>query len=670
MNKEDAQKRIPVLNALIARHDRLYYRDAAPEISDREYDALYDELKELEKEFPDLISEDSATGRVGSDLDNSLPEIEHSIPVLSLDKAYSAEDIEAWLQRMEKICGDRPPVSAEEKIDGSSIVLYYISGKLHRAVTRGNGRVGNDVTANVRTIRSVPLILTENTDIVVRGEIFISREDFEQYNRKAGGVYANPRNLAAGTLRSVRSASAARVPLDVFIYEGFQENGPQSHKEMLQYLNHLGFKTNPGTVFFDDNCTDRTVPSLKHSELAGYLRDYSIKRGDLPYEIDGLVFKADSTAVREQLGYTAHHPRWAIAFKFESPQAETVLNSITLQIGRNGRATPVAELEPVPLAGSVISRATLHNMDYIRQLEIAPGDRVAISKRGDVIPAVEQVVEKGAGRAWTMPLSCPECATELVRDGAHHFCPNRDCPARQRGRLIHFCGKQGLDIDGLGEKTVRFLHERFHLTSPEEFFSFDYSVLVSEDGFGEKKVALIREGLNRAGSRPLAALLAAAGIEGLGRRSAEALISGGFRSLEKILDTAAAGDWESFASVEGFAELLARQMVEEFSLPDNVRMFRKLAVHGLKVVAEKQQKTDTGLFINQVWCVTGSFDNFKPRDKAKNLIREQGGRIAESVSGKTTHLLAGEKAGSKLKKAMELGVEVVREEQFLKMLED
>lgn len=674
MDRDQAQRRIRELNDELARHDRLYYAEAAPVISDREYDALYDELVSLEAAFPELQDADSATRRVGSDLTAELPEVAHTIPVLSLDKAYSPEEVLSWVTKTAAAADSPPALVIEEKIDGSSIVLYYEKGKLVRAVTRGNGRVGNDVTDNVRTIRAVPLSLPEPVELVVRGEIFITADRFAAYNKKMDGIYANPRNLAAGTLRSVKSRAVAAVPLDIFVYEGFFAQPVDSHIRTLARLRSLGFRTNPATGFFTDAAELRaeaaaldqrwTTGTLE--EISGYLAAAALRRRELAYGIDGLVIKIDRTAAREALGYTAHHPRWAIAYKFESPQARTRLRSVTLQIGRNGRATPVAELEPVPLAGSTISRATLHNQDYIDQLELAPGDLVAISKRGDVIPAVEQVLEKGEGLVWKMPERCPECDTPLEKNGAHHFCPNRNCPARQLGLLAHFAGKSGLDIDGLGEQTLRTLMDKFGVTTPAGLLGFDWTRLVGVEGFGEKKVAQIVHGLALARTRPLDQVLGALGVEGLGRRSAEALIAGGFDTPERILETAAAGRWEEFAAAEGFGEVLGRQLVTEFTAPALRELITLLRAQGFTLQAVAAPAT--GVFAGQTWCVTGSFAAFKPRDRAKAEIKKRGGRVVDAVSGGTTHLLAGEKAGSKLARAEELGVRVVSEKEFLALL--
>jgi DNA ligase (NAD+) len=385
---DQPEARMRWLEAEIRRHDKLYYINSKPEITDSQYDAFFDELVALEAAHPGLAAPDSPTARVGSDLVHELPEVAHTIPVLSLDKCYSTSELTAWLDKTALAAGGALSFVLEEKLDGASIVLTYESGRLVRAVTRGNGAVGNDVTPNARTIRSIPLVLTEPLSLTVRGEVFMRRAAFEEYNKFSGGTYSNPRNLAAGTLRTIRSRIVAGVPLEFFAYEGFFANETEdSHARILVRLLALGFPVNPRTGFFSSDTlrlaamakahTDWTVGGL--NELPNFVAASRQTRDSLEYEIDGLVLKVDELAVRTALGYTAHHPRWAIAMKFEAPEAVTRLTSITVQVGRNGRITPVAELEPVPLAGSIIARATLHNEDYINQLELAPGVLVAIS---------------------------------------------------------------------------------------------------------------------------------------------------------------------------------------------------------------------------------------------------------------------------------------------------
>lgn len=683
--KRDAAARIDYLSRELLRHQYLYYVKARPEISDEAFDALFDELVTLEEAYPDLSWNDSPTKRVGSDLEHDLPEAEHTIPVLSLDKGYSIGELQNWLNRSVKTLERPVSVVLEEKYDGASIVLYYKGGFLERAVTRGNGRVGNDITENVKTIKSVPLQLQEPVDVTVRGEIVLPKLEFADYNSSMGDIYANPRNLAAGVLRSVKSSTVARVPLDIFIYEGFFPEPPQTHTEVLLRLISLGFKINPSVGCFSASpqvleqkrlIADAAGVSWQFGsldDLAAAVAEKNRLRSGLPYEIDGLVLKIDELEARNELGYTAHHPRWAIAYKFQAPGAVTRLQGITLQIGRNGRATPVAELDPVQIAGSTVARATLHNQDYIDLMELAVGDTVAVSKRGDVIPAVEKVIEKNdsGNTVWHMPDFCPFCGFRLQKEGAHHFCSNRTCPGRTLNRLIHFTGKTGLDIDGLGSRTVQLLFERGWVKNPADFFSFDYQSLVLEDGFGEKKIAALRQGLEAAKQRPFVRVLTALGLEAVGQRVAALLVENGFDSMAELLQTAQKGDWEALAAVNGIGEVKAKTLIRELLEPENIEIISRLTDAGLKMRAEHlpaEQKTD-GSMSGQRWCVTGSFAKFQPRELAMDEVRRRGGAVVSGVSGKTTHLLAGEKAGSKLEKAVQLGITVYNEADFIKLLE-
>jgi DNA ligase (NAD+) len=666
----------------IARHDELYHKYARPEVSDAEFDALFTELRALEEAHPGLASPDSPTLRVGNDLVNDLPEAEHTIPVLSLDKCYSGADIAAWIAKTARADGQALSFVLEEKLDGASIVLYYEDGILTRAVTRGNGRIGNDVTANARTIRGIPLALARPVTLAVRGEIFMRRENFARYNESAGGVYVNPRNLAAGTLRSVRSSAVAHVPLEFFAYEGFFEDSAlDRHSAILAELAALGFPINPASGLYSEDASlqawaRETFPEWRVGDPAAIMQavgDAQAARANLAYDIDGLVLKVNEIEARVRLGYTAHHPRWAIAYKFESPQAVTRLLSITVQVGRNGRITPVAELEPVAVSGSTIARATLHNEDYIRQLELAAGDMVAISRRGDVIPAVDRVIEKAetaeGALVWTMPPACPCCGTGLVQRGAHHFCLNRDCCDRLVGRLAHFAGKAGLDIEGLGGKTLLLAFEKDLVRHPSDIFTADWTRLVDMDGFGEKRVANIMQGIEAARSRPFAQVLSALGFESIGPSLAELLINAGFTSAAKIIERAREGDWEVFAATEGLAEQSARQIVHEFSDPRNLAELEALARAGLCMEnAENKGAEYAQSMQGQRWCVTGSFEHYNPRDLAMDEVKKRGGAVISGVSSKTTHLLAGTGAGSKLQKAKDLGVRIVREDEFMEML--
>jgi DNA ligase (NAD+) len=692
----DPRKRMEYLAGELLRHQHLYYVQARPEISDAEYDRLLDELLLLEKKFPQFASPNSPSRRVGSDLDNAFPERAHTVPVLSLDKLYRSEELQQWLLKTAAISGASVGFTVEEKIDGASIVLYYDRGELQCALTRGNGLSGNDVSDNVRTIRQVPLRIAESGRLAVRGEIYIQREDFERYNDGLAEKYANPRNLAAGSLRNLKSAQAARVPLNIFVYEGFFPAGPISprregtesppgrnaggdHLDILRRLRDLGFRVNPHLGYFSDDPGKRLraqglFPGLSDGPLAAvsnYLRRQAETRRSVPYDIDGLVVKVAELELRQELGTTAHHPRWAIAYKFDSPQARTELLDVQVQVGRNGRVTPVALLQPVTLSGSTVTRATLHNQDYIDMLELGIGDEVSISKRGDVIPAVDEVLEKSEKHPSTfqLPGHCPFCRTPLVKEGAHHFCKNEACPERRRRTLGYFCAREQMDIETLGEKTIAFLYAQGWVRNIPDLYTFDYGLLAGEEGFKEKKIGRIRASIEQSKSRPFARVLAALGFEGLAAAVAGDLIAHGFDDIDKIIAVAARGDWEAFAAIDGIGEATARQLVGHFSKPENLSLIARLREAGLKFAAEPSAapRLDDS-FAGQVWVITGSFEKFTPRALAAAEIEKRGGKVADNVSARTTHLLAGTHPGSKRAKAEKLGVKIISESEFAALL--
>ena len=681
----DIRKEMERLVSQLTEYQKAYYVDANPLVSDMEYDRLYDELLALEKEHPDMVLPDSPTHRVGSDLSNDFPEFRHTIPVLSLDKAYSRDEVIAFMDKT--IIRQQKDLSfvAEEKIDGISMVLYYEKGVLVRGVTRGNGEVGNDVTENIRTIASVPLRLSEPVDIAVRGEVFISKKAFQEVNshldeeKKA----ANARNLAAGTVRRQRSVEAAAVPLDIFCYEGFWSEGkesPESHLEILSFLKKLGFKINPHLACFSES-EEKSREMLKEAGLEGraysfsQMQDYidfkTAERKGLEYEIDGLVFKVNEIRVREELGYTEHHPRWAIAYKFESPQAVSRLIGITVQVGRTGRITPVAELEPVALGGSTIRRATLHNQEYIDSLELAIGDTVSIVKRGDVIPQVEDVIEKNeeGNTVYHIDPHCPCCKTRLEKEGAHLFCPNPLCPEQEIGNLSFFSSRSQMDIETLGPKTIRIFYDAGLLRKVEDIYTADYASMVGSKGIGEKTVEAIIRSVEESKRQPFKIVLSSLGISEIGKKSAEILISGGFDSIDKLENARL----EDLVAIEGIGEKTATIIIESFKnqrLLDTIEALRKAGVHMSSAEDESDEAPLEKTLEGTVWCVTGSFEHFNPRSKAMEEVEKRGGRTVSSVTGKTTHLLAGKNGGSKLSEAERLGVRLVSEEEFLRMIGD
>ena len=676
----DTKKRMDEIAAALLKHQYLYYVKARPEISDEEYDRMFDELLRLERKFPQYAGVNSPSRRVGSDLDNTFAEKPHGVPVLSLDKLYRPEELGQWLLKTAAAAGGDVGFTIEEKIDGASIVLYYDRGELQYALTRGNGSLGNDVSPNVRTVSQVPLRIAESSRLAVRGEIFITRSDFERFNSGMAEKYANPRNLAAGALRNLKSSQAARVPLAIFVYEGFFQNEPfRDHLEILQRLEQLGFRVNPRLGFVSDNEGKRRraremfpgITAAPISAVEDYLRRQAANRLEVPYDIDGLVVKIVEMDIRQELGTTAHHPRWAMAYKFDSPQGRTILLDVQVQVGRNGRVTPVAVLKPVALSGSTVTRATLHNQDYIDMLELGIGDEVSISRRGDVIPAVDDVLEKSeqAPGIFKLPGLCPFCRQPLLKEGAHHFCKNEACPERRRRTLIYFCAKDQMDIETLGEKTIAFLFAKGWVQSVPDIYRCDYGLLAGEEGFKEKKIARIRAGVELSKGRPFARVLAALGFEGLASAVAAALIAHGFDTIDTIIAAARNDDWEVFAAIEGIGETTARLLVNHFRKPENLKLIADLKAAGLKFTAETTAsgRIDDSL-AGQVWVITGSFANFVPRSLAAVEIEKHGGRVAENVSAHTGFLLAGANPGSKLTRAEKLGIAVVTEGEFLKII--
>ncbi len=684
MRDYEITEEIRKLSDLLSLYQNAYYIKNKPIVSDLEYDRLFDRLLVLEKENPELIFPDSPSMRVGSDLAKDIPEITHSIPVLSLDKGYTVDSIRDWMDKTISKTGSDLSFVVEEKIDGVSIVLYYKNGFLDLAATRGNGSVGNDITANVRTIKSVPLRLTENIDIVVRGEIFLPLAKFESLNSLQEIPFANPRNLTAGTLRRKKSIDVASIPLDIFIYEGFLSNREMNHVEILGYLKLLGFKVSDSIgVFTSPPGSDEGEASNifdidplwfrgDFDSLASYVEKQTDERRNLPYEIDGLVIKVNETDVRESLGFTEHHPRWAIAYKFESPEGTTTIKGIDIQVGRTGRITPVARVAPVLIGGSTISNVTLHNQDYINLLEIAIGDTVSVSKRGDVIPAVERVIDKNENnnKVWKIPLVCPSCDNGLVKKGAHLFCNNSECPDQIKAKIFFFLGKNQMDIDNFGPETAGFLIDQEFITRIPDIYNFNFDNLEGYPGFGVKKIKLISEGVQKSLNQPYSRVLPSLGIPELGKKAVELLINAGFRNVDDLIKIAAEKDSEKLVLIKGIGERTAEIIITEFSSTIIINLINDLKAAGLHFIEEGISKENRlpQNFENQIWCITGSFENFKPRSAAGEEITKRGGKTTTSVTGKTTHLLAGTASGSKLVKAQNLGTKIISEIEFMEML--
>ncbi len=664
------------LREKIKEADKAYYVDSNPIMSDKDYDLLFDKLKKIEKEHPEYDDPLSPIKRVGSDLDTSLEERKHSIPVLSLDKAYSVDDVKSWIEKTEKKVNSDLSLVVEPKIDGLSVVLYYNNGGLEYGLTRGNGEVGNDITNNLKTIKSIPLTTNYKKKFAVRGEVFMKREQFAEFNEKyANGLYSNPRNLASGAIKRIKSSETALFPLSIFVYELFllEDKEFDSHIDSLSFLKSEGFLVNDYLGFFSNgekkSFSSKEFVTGSLYDSVSYVDNFKNIRKNIPYDIDGLVIKIDSLPDRDKLGFTEHHPRWAIAFKFEAPLAETVVESIDVQIGRGGRATPVANLKPVELAGSTIARATLHNQDYIDAIGVNIGDTVSISKRGDVIPAVEEVIEKGEHlEPFKIPLVCPSCKEPLYPDGAHLFCKNEACPKRVLGGLQYFVGRDQMDIESLGDKTIEFLFDKGFVKSITDIYEFDYDKLSLYEGFKDKKINNIKEAVEKSKSTDFKVVLYSLGLKDIGKKVSELLVKK-FKSIDNIVAEASKRDSTIFSRIDGIGEILANSIVEHFNNPSLIALINKLRSYGFVLESnETDDSSNLGFLSGTKWVITGSFDNFKPREKAKELIESFGGTVMDSISSKTSYLLAGAEAGSKLDKAKKLNVKIVDESQFMDII--
>ncbi len=672
------EQRMDELIRLLNRYQKEYYQDSSPSVSDTRYDALMDELLALEAAHPEYRRNDSPSVRVGSDLSSSFPEVPHTAPMLSLDKVYESEGIVQWMMRHRRNGWNDLSYTIEEKIDGVSLVLYYRDGQLEKAVTRGNGYIGNDVTPNARTIRSIPLAIPDGMTIAVRGEVFIAKRAFESLNSEMETPYANARNLASGSLRRLRSSETARIPLDMYVYDAYAPEGElpaETHTQMLEYLMKAGFPVNPSlaVVGVPDVVRPPFARSVSLEELPRYLEQLYQKRQSLEHEIDGMVIKVNEMTYREAIGYTNHHPKWALAYKFDSPQGVSVLEGIDVQVGRTGRVTPVARIRPVRVAGSTISNITLHNQEYISLLELAVGDTVAISKRGDVIPAVEKVIDKNeeGNATYHMPDSCPSCSSALVVRGAHTFCENPMCPDQVVGRIKFFVGRNQMDIESFGPETVQYLFDTGLIRDIQDLYTVNYRQLIGCEGFGEKKVSQLEKSIEASKERDFSTVLLSLGLPELGKKGVQLLTENGIRDIDTLYDIIERDERDRLLQIKGFGERSVSLLFDAMKEPRMRTVIARLKEAGLQF-SEKEEPEVMSLrpFEGQTWVITGSFEHFAPRSLAQKELEMRGAKVTSAVTGSTTHLLAGEKAGSKRAKAEQLGVRIVSEREFLALLEE
>jgi DNA ligase (NAD+) len=665
----DPALRAEELRRLVRYHNERYFQLDEPEISDAEYDALLRELRRIEEEHPELAEPDSPTRTVGASPVGLFAPVRHVTPMMSLDNAFSFEELEAWGKRVERVIGSDAELVCELKIDGVAMSLLYEDGRLTRAGTRGDGVTGEDVTANVRTVRSVPAELRlpghqRPRLLEVRGEIYMPVSSFDELNRlqaeSGGRLFANPRNSAAGSLRQKNPDVTAARDLSFWAYQlGQVDGGPPmaTHSDALELLRRAGLPVNPES---------KVLRGL--SEVYDFCRGWEKKRHSLDYEIDGVVVKVDRLDLQRELGFTARAPRWAIAYKFPPEERNTLLRGIMVSIGKSGKATPFAELEPVRVSGSTVSLASLHNEDQVRIKDVRPGDTVVVRKAGDVIPEVVGPVlslRPEGLKPWSFPRECPACGAPLVRlEGeSDTFCTNVDCPAQRVQRITHFASRAGMDIEGLGEQRVQLFTSMGLLFDVGDIYSLRAEDLLGLEGFGELSVSNLLEAIEASKARPLANLLVALSIRHVGETVAVALA----RAMGS-LDAIEAASPETLARIEGVGPKIAQSVHEFFAQDRNRRVLEKLRAAGVNLVgpaAPSAPQTLEGLSI----VVTGTLQRWS-REEAEAAIKERGGKSPGSVSRRTSAVVVGDAPGSsKLEKARELGVPVLDERGFARLLE-
>lgn len=647
------QESIEHLREELRRHEHLYYVLDAPILSDAEYDALMRSLQKLEAEHPEFVTPDSPTQRVGGQPRDGFTKLRHSSPMLSLDNALNEGELRDFDRRVrELLAGEDFNYVAELKLDGLSMAAHYNAGTLQLALTRGDGSTGEDVTPNARTIRSLPLKTTEDSPFEVRGEVIISNPAFQRLNdeREQEGLprYANPRNSAAGSLRMLDPKVTAARQLDYYAYFYLVNGAPgaASHSEALDTLSRLGFKVNPARR----RCADV-------EELLTFIREYEAQRESLPYEIDGVVAKVDSVEQQTRLGWTAKFPRWAIAFKYAARQAETVVEKIDVQVGRTGALTPVAHLRPVNVSGVTVSRSTLHNEDEIARLGLAEGDTVVVERSGDVIPKVIRVVAQGAERKlFTMPSACPVCQGIVARPEGEVIwrCVNVNCPARLKNSVLHFASRAVMDITGMGDVLVDQVVDKGLVRSIADIYALTQDQLAALDRMGQKSAERVLAGIEKSKTLPLPRVINGLGIPFVGERTAQ-ILADAFGSLDAIR----AADEPALQQAEEVGPKISQSIRRFFEDGHNREMADRLAAAGLTLTHQKVDRSG-GILAGLTFVLTGTLPTLG-RDEAKAMIEGAGGKVSGSVSKKTSYVVAGEDAGSKLDKAKELNVPVIDE---------
>ncbi len=659
--KEIVEK-VEKLRKEIRYHDYRYYVLNDPVISDYEYDMLVKELRELEEKYPELVTPDSPTQRIGDQIVGGFPEVEHKIPMLSLDNTYSREELLEWHKRVVRELGEEPEYVVELKIDGFAISLEYRDGKLFRASTRGNGYIGEDVTPNVKTIKSVPLVLLtdEFKDIEVRGEIYMTKEAWRKLNeeraKRGEPIFANPRNAASGSIKLLDPKEVAKRKLDIFIHSVAEPVKYDKHWDMLQALKRAGFKVNPHM---------KLCKSI--DEVLEYCESWIPRRDELEYEFDGMVVKVNSFEQQKKLGATAKAPRWAIAYKFPARQATTRLIDVKWQVGRTGVVTPVAVLEPVQVGGVTISRATLHNEDEIRKKGLKIGDWVFVERAGDVIPEVVKPIPErrtGEEREIEVPKVCPVCGQPIHRPPGEAYwrCENVRCPAQVRARIVHFASRNAMDIEGLGEKVVDLLVGRKLIQDFGDLYYLKAEQIAILPQMGKKSAYNLIRAIEKSKQNNLDRLIFALGIRNVGKETAR-LLAQRFKSLDNLMKARI----DELSTISGIGPVVAQSIYDYFRNEENLKVIKKLRRAGVNFEWKEEVKKGPKPLLGKTFVFTGELESYT-REEAQRKVIELGGRVTSSVSRLTDYVVVGKNPGSKYQKALKLGIKIINEEEFKKMI--
>jgi len=654
----DIKKRVEELTQIINYNNHKYYVEDNPEIDDYEYDTLMNELIDIEKNYPEYKREDSPTQRVGGVALDKFEQVVHKTPMLSLSNAFSDNDLIDFDNRIKGVVNSDVEYVVEFKIDGLSAVITYENGVLKIGATRGDGAVGENVTKNLKTVKSIPIKINENMNLQVRGEVFIPKDKFEKLNKyqeeNGLNLFANPRNAAAGSLRQLDSKIAAKRHLDIFVFnlEGIDEDRFKTHSESLEFLKELGFKVSSNY---------KVCKNIQ--EVIEFINYWTDHRSELKFDIDGMVIKVNDLKQREELGNTTKSPRWAIAYKFPAEKKKTKLLDIIIQVGRTGNLTPTALLEPVQVAGSIVSRATLHNEDYIKQKDIKIKDTVIIQKAGDVIPEVVEVVKDerdGTEVEFKMPDKCPECGFETNRlEGeAAVKCMNISCPAQIRRGIIHFVSRDAMNIDGLGERIVALLLKENLIKDIADIYYLKKENLISLERMGEKSSQNLIEAIQKSKENDLSRLVFGLGIKYIGSKGAK-ILSSDFDDIYKIIEA----EKEDLIKLEEFGEIMADSVVDFFNNDKNLELIEKFKTVNVNLKSLKTESNEVKIFEGMKIVLTGTLDKYK-RNDVKEIIEKFGGKVTGSVSKSTDIVFAGREAGSKLDKANSLGIKVIDENTF------